>query len=62
MLKVRHMKRKLQAMTNKEIVDASLQGEKEFVTAVLQGLSELDSGDSIPIEQVEEELPSWIIR
>ena len=61
-------------MTNKEIVqdllrrmpeDASLQDiarELEFIAAVRQGLSELDNGDSIPIEQVEQELPSWIIR
>lgn len=61
-------------MTNKEIVqdllrripdDASLQDiaqELEFIAAVRQGLSELDNGDSIPIEQVEKELPSWIIK
>jgi predicted transcriptional regulator len=62
------------AMTNKEIVqdllrrmpdDASLQDiarELEFIAAVRQGLAELDNGDSVPIEQVETELPSWIIR
>ena len=62
------------SMTNKEIVqdllrripdDASLQDiarELEFIAAVRQGLSELDNGDSIPIEEVEQELPSWIIR
>ena len=62
------------AMTNKEIVrdllqrlpdDASLQDIAraiEFVAAVRQGLSELDNGDSIPIEEVEKELPSWIIK
>ena len=61
-------------MTNKEIVqdllrrlpdDASLQDiarELEFVAAVRQGLSELDNGDSVPIEDVEKELPSWIIK
>jgi predicted transcriptional regulator len=61
-------------MTNKEIVqdllrripdDASLQDiarELEFIAAVRQGLSELDNGDSIPIEEVEQELPSGIIR
>ena len=61
-------------MTNKEIVqdllrripdDASLQDiarELEFIAAVRQGLSELDNGDSIPIEEVEQELPSWIIK
>ena len=62
------------ATTNKEIVqdllrripdDASLQDiarELEFIAAVRQGLAELDQGDSIPIEEVERELPSWIIR
>jgi len=61
-------------MTNKEIVqdllrripdDASLQDiarEIEFVAAVREGLSELDNGDSVPIENVEKELPSWIIK
>ena len=61
-------------MTNKEIVqdllrripdDASLQDivrELEFVAAVRQGLTDLDNGDSVPIEEVEKELPSWIIR
>lgn len=61
-------------MTNKEIVqdllrripdDASLQdiaSELEFIAAVRQGLSELDNGDSIPIEEVEKKLPSWIIK
>ena len=61
-------------MTNKEIVedllrripdDASLQDiarELEFIAGVRQGLAELDSGESIPIDQVEQELPSWIIK
>jgi len=61
-------------MTNKEIVqdllrripdDASLLDiarELEFIAAVRQGLSELDNGDSIPIEEVEKKLPSWIIK
>ena len=60
-------------MTNKEIQDLppripdddSLQDiahELEFIVAVRQGLSELDNGDSIPIEEIEQELSSWIIR
>ena len=61
-------------MTNKEIVqnllpripdDVSLQDiarELEFIAAVRQGLAELDKGESIPIDQVEQELPSWIIK
>ena len=36
--------------------------EIEFIAAVRQGLSELDRGESIPIEEVEHELPSWIMR
>jgi predicted transcriptional regulator len=55
-------------MTNKEIVEdlqqripegASLHDiarEIEFIAAVRQGLSELDRGESIPIEDVEREL------
>jgi predicted transcriptional regulator len=61
-------------MTNKEIVqdllrripdDTSLQDiarELEFIAAVRQGLSELDNGESVPIEEVEKKLPSWIIK
>ena len=61
-------------MTSKEIVEdllqripdnASLQDiarEIEFIAAVRQGLSELDRGERIPIEEIERELPSWIIR
>ena len=61
-------------MSNKEIVsdllerlpeDASLQSiarEIEFVAAVREGLTELDRGEGIPIENVEKELPSWIIK
>ena len=61
-------------MTNKEIVqdllrriphDASLQDiaqELEFIAAVRQGLSELDNGDSVSLDEVEKELPSWIIK
>ena len=61
-------------MTNKEIVqdllrrlpdDASLHDiarELEFIAAVRQGLSELDNGDSVPIEEVEKELPSLVVK
>ena len=61
-------------MKNKEIVrdllrripdDASLQDiarEIEFVAAVRQGISELDNGESIPIEEIERKLPSWIAK
>jgi len=36
--------------------------EMEFIAAVRQGLSELDNGDSVPIEEVKKELPSWIMK
>lgn len=61
-------------MSNKEIVsdllgripdEASLEEiarEIEFVAAVRQGLSELDRGERIALDEVERELPSWIIR
>jgi predicted transcriptional regulator len=61
-------------MSNKQIVQDLLQRipegaslhdiarEIEFIAAVRQGLSELDRGEGIPIEEVEQELPSWIIK
>lgn len=36
--------------------------EIEFIAAVRQGMAELDRGESVMIEQVENELPSWIMR
>jgi len=68
------IERQTATMTSKEIVqdllqrlpdDASLQDiarELEFIAAVRQGLDELDNGESVPIDQVEQELPSWIIK
>ena len=62
------------SMTNKQIVEDLLQRipegaslhdiarEIEFIAGVRQGLSELDRGERIPIDEVERELPSWIIR
>jgi predicted transcriptional regulator len=61
-------------MSNKQIVEDLLQRipegaslhdiarEIEFVAAVRQGLDELDRDERIPIEEVERELPSWIIE
>ena len=61
-------------MTSKEIVEDLLQRipegaslhdiarEIEFIAAVRQGLDELDRGESIPLEEVESELPSWTMR
>jgi predicted transcriptional regulator len=36
--------------------------EIEFIAAVHQGIAELDCGENVTIEQIEKELPSWIIR
>jgi hypothetical protein len=36
--------------------------EIEFVDAVRKGFAELDRRGGIPIEDVERELPSWIIQ
>jgi predicted transcriptional regulator len=36
--------------------------EIEFVAAVRQGLGEIERGERIPIEEIESELPSWVIR
>ena len=61
-------------MSNREIVEDLLQRlpentslreiarEIEFIAAVREGLAELDRGEGIPIEEVERELPAWIIR
>ncbi len=34
----------------------------EFVAAVRQGQEELDRGDSVALDEVRQELPSWIIK
>lgn len=61
-------------VSNKKIVEDLLQRipegaslhdiaqEIEFMAAVRQGSDELDRGEGIPIEEVERELPSWIIK
>jgi len=61
-------------MTNREIVQDLLQqipedtslhtiAERiEFIAAVREGLAELDRGEHISIDEVERELPSWIIE
>lgn len=36
--------------------------EQKFIAAVRQDLAELDNGDSVLLEYVEQELPSWIIK
>jgi predicted transcriptional regulator len=32
------------------------------VAGVRQGLAEIERGERIPIEEIERELPSWVIR
>jgi len=61
-------------MSNKQVVEDLLQRipdgaslhdiaqEIEFVAAVRQGLADLDRGERIPIEEVERELPSLIMK
>jgi predicted transcriptional regulator len=61
-------------MSNREIVtdiiermpeDASLYEiamRIEFVAAIREGLADLERGDVVPLEQVERELPEWIIE
>ena len=34
----------------------------EFVAAVRQGLAEIERGERFSIEQIEKELPTWVIR
>lgn len=61
-------------MDNKQIVQDLLQRipdsaslhdiahEIEFIAAVRQGLDELDRGEHVSIDEVERDLPSWIIK
>lgn len=61
-------------MSSKEIVRDLLQRlpenaslheiarEIEFVAAVRQSLDEVERGERIPIEEIERELPSWLIK
>jgi predicted transcriptional regulator len=61
-------------MSTKEIVQDLLQKlpenvslhevarEIEFVAAVRQGVAEIERGERIPIEEIERELPSWVIK
>jgi hypothetical protein len=36
--------------------------EIEFIAAIRQGISELERGESVSLEQIEQELPSWIMQ
>jgi len=37
-------------------------GDESFVAAVRVGLAELDRGDEVPIEQIENELTTWKLK
>ena len=34
----------------------------EFVAGVREALAEVERGEEIPIEEIERELPTWVIR
>jgi predicted transcriptional regulator len=36
--------------------------EIDFIAGVRQGLAEIERGERIPIDDVERELPSWVIK
>ena len=36
--------------------------EIEFIAAVRKGLAEVERDERIPIEEIERELPSWVIK
>lgn len=55
----------LQDLLNKLPEEVSLREvarEIEFVTAVREGLDEIERGERVPIEEIERELPSWVIK
>lgn len=64
----------LEKMSDREIVadlleripeDASLNDiarRIDFIAGIREALAEADRGELIPLEEVERELPSWIIR
>lgn len=55
----------VQAILNQLPSDISLHEvarEIEFIAAVREGMAELDRGEGIPVDQVREELHSWVKR
>jgi predicted transcriptional regulator len=54
------MKRNTKPTSGQPVTD--LNDDEEFIIAIRQGPSELDRGESLPLEDVERELPSWIIK
>ena len=55
----------VQAILRQLPVDVSLHEvarEIEFIAAVREGMAELDRGEGIPIDQVREELQTWVKR
>jgi DNA-binding phage protein len=62
-----HMSTKeyVQDLLQKLLEDVSLHDvtqEIEFAAAVRRGLAEIDRDERIPIEEIEREFPSWVIR
>ncbi len=65
--------RRLRGVSTKQIVQDLLQRlpedvslhdvaqEIEFVAAVRQGVAEIDRNERIPIDEIERELPAWVI-
>ena len=45
-----------------EVTLREIAREIEFVAGVREGFEQLDRGDSVPIEEVEEQLSSWLIE
>jgi predicted transcriptional regulator len=66
--------RQIRNMSTKQIVHDLLQKlpedvslhevarEIEFVAAVREGMAEIERGERIPVEEIEGELPSWVIK
>jgi predicted transcriptional regulator len=45
-----------------QVTLSNIAKEIELVAAVRQGIAEIDRGQSVSIDKVAEELPTWIIR
>ncbi len=46
--------------TNVSLLDIAR--EIEFIAGVREGLAQLDRGEGVPLEEVEQLLPSWISK
>ena len=36
--------------------------EIEFIAGIREGFEQLDRGEGVPLEEVEKQLPSWLIK